>query len=64
MLLFICYFILDGLLMTTEDGKYKMREFSDDHMNRLFEKFVLEYYRRHHPSLNARAEQIKWNLDR
>lgn len=64
MLLFICYFILDGLLMTTEDGKYKMREFSDDHMNRLFEKFVLEYYRRHHPSLNARAEQIKWNLDK
>ncbi len=64
MLLYICYFILDGLLMTTEDGKYKMREFSDDHMNRLFEKFVLEFYRRHHPSLKARAEQIKWNLDR
>lgn len=64
MLLYICYFIIDGLLMTTEDGKYKMREFSDDHMNRLFEKFVLEFYRRHHPSLNARAEQIKWNLDK
>lgn len=64
MLLYICYFILDGLLMTTEDGKYKMREFSDEHMNRLFEKFVLEYYRRHHPNLNPRAEQIKWNLDK
>ena len=63
MLMYICYFILDGMLMTTDDGKYKMREFSDDHMNRLFEKFVLEYYRRHHPNLNARAEQIKWNLD-
>ena len=64
MLLYICYFILDGLLMTTEDGKYKMREFSDDHMNRLFEKFILEFYRRHHPNLNARAEQIKWSLDK
>lgn len=64
MLLYICYFILDGLLMTTEDGKFKVREFSDKNMDRLFEKFVLEYYRRHHPNLNARAEQIKWNVDK
>ena len=64
MLLYICYFILDGLLMTTEDGQYKMREFSDEHMNRLFEKFVLEYYKRHHPKLNARASQVEWNIEK
>lgn len=63
-LLYICYFIIDGLLMTTEDGKYHMREFSDEHMNRLFEKFVLEYYRKKHPQLRARAEQVKWNIDK
>lgn len=64
MLLYICYFILDGLLMTTEDGQYKMREFSDEHMNRLFEKFVLEYYKKKHPKLNARASQVEWNIDK
>lgn len=64
MLLYICYFILDGLLMTTEEGQYKMREFSDEHMNRLFEKFVLEYYRKNHPKLNARASQLEWNIDK
>ena len=64
MLLYVCYFILDGLLMTTGDGQYKMREFSDEHMNRLFEKFVLEYYRKHHPKLNARAGQVEWNINK
>lgn len=55
MLLYICYFIIDGMLLTTEDGQYKMREFSDDHMSRLYERFVLEYFKRHHPDTNARA---------
>ena len=64
LLIYICYFILDGLLMTTEDGQYKMREFSDEHMSRLFEKFVLEYYKKHHPKLKARAGQIGWNIDK
>ena len=48
--------------MTTEEGKIKMREFSDDHMCRLFEKFVLEYYKKHHPELKACATQIGWNV--
>ena len=64
MLLYICYFILDGLLMTTEDGKYKMRDFSDEHMNRLFEKFVLEYYKKKYPKLKARASQVEWNIEK
>lgn len=63
MLLNICYFVLDGLLLTTEKGEYKMATFSDEHMHRLFEKFVLEYYRYHHPGLHASASQVKWNLD-
>ena len=37
--------------------------FSNDHMHRLFEKFVLEYFKRHHTYLTeARAAQVKWNL--
>lgn len=32
-------------------------------MNRLFEKFVLQYYRRHYQGvLKANASQIEWNL--
>ena len=33
MLLNICYFILDGLLLSTDNGRYKMAEFSDGHMH-------------------------------
>ena len=63
MLMNICYFILDGMLMTTESGNYRMATFSDEHMNRLFEKFVLEYYRIHHKGLHANADQIAWDID-
>ena len=63
MLMNICYFVLDGLLQTTEKGEYKMAEFADEHMSRLYEKFILEYYRRHHGYLTeAKAAQVKWNL--
>ena len=64
MLTYICYFVVNEWLMTTEKGKYKMREFSDEHMNRLFEKFVLAYYKKHHPELKPRAAQIDWNVEK
>lgn len=63
MLMNICYFVLDGMLQTTEQGKHRMREFSDEHMERLYEKFVLEYYRTHHPHLRATPARVKWDLD-
>lgn len=63
MLMNICYFVLDGMLQTTEDGKHRMREFSDEHMEKLYERFILEYYRTHHPHLRAMSAQVKWNLD-
>ena len=63
MLMNICYFVLDGLLQTTEKGRYKMASFSDQHMNRLYEKFILEYYRCHLRSLHAEAAQVEWSLD-
>lgn len=40
-----------------------MAAFSDEHMARLYEKFILEYYRHHHRYLSeARAAQVKWDL--
>lgn len=64
MLLNICYFVLDGLLLSTDKGEYKMATFLDEQrMSRLFEKFVMEYYRYHHPELRTTASQVSWNLD-
>lgn len=63
MLMNICYFVLDGLIQTTEKGNYKMSHFSDEHMHRLYEKFVLEYYKKHHSYLDEiKSGQVKWNL--
>ncbi|MBR7087245.1 MAG: 5-methylcytosine-specific restriction endonuclease system specificity protein McrC [Prevotella sp.] len=64
MLIYLCYFIVSEWLMTTEEGDFKMREFSDDNMCRLFEKFVLEYYKKHHPELKPCATQIEWNIEK
>jgi 5-methylcytosine-specific restriction enzyme subunit McrC len=51
------------MLQTTEDGSYKLLAFSDEHMERLYEKFILEYYRQHHTYLTeVKAGQVKWNL--
>lgn len=63
MLINICRFVLEGMLQTNESGQYKMAAFSDEHMERLYEKFILEYYRQHHPQLHASAAQVKWDLD-
>lgn len=63
MLLNICRFVLEGMLQTTEDGRYKMAAFSDEHMARLYEKFIFEYYRQHHAYLTEiKAAQVTWNL--
>jgi 5-methylcytosine-specific restriction enzyme subunit McrC len=65
MLMNVCYFILDGMLQTTDKGNYKMVAFSDEHMHRLYEKFVLEYYKRHHSYLSeVKASQVKWNISK
>ena len=63
LLMNICYFVLDGMLQTTEKGDYKMASFSDEHMARLYEKFILEYYNQHHSYLTeVKAAQVKWDL--
>lgn len=62
-LLNICYFALNHYLPTEQAGDFSFQTISDSNLNRLFEKFVLNYYMRHHPNLHARAERIQWNLD-
>ena len=64
MLVSLCYMVLKGLLQTTTDGSTKLMDFLDEQrMCRLYEKFILEYYRRHYPQLKASASKIPWILD-
>ncbi|WP_003545504.1 5-methylcytosine-specific restriction endonuclease system specificity protein McrC [Desulfotomaculum nigrificans] len=64
MLLNICYLVIEGMLLTEQDGSRKLARYVDDqHMHRLYEKFVLEYYRRHFPQFNASAAHIDWDVD-
>ena len=64
MLLNICNLVLQGLLLSTESGNVKMATFLDEQrMCRLYEKFILEYYRYHHPELHANPDRIDWDTD-
>lgn len=63
-LLSICQLVIEGMLLTTDDGEYKLASFVDDQrMSRLYEKFILEYYIKEHPEIKASASQIPWALD-
>lgn len=65
MLVSICYLVIKGLLQTQSDGSTKLMQFIDEqNMCRLYEKFILEYYRKHYtPSLQVASSQIKWAVD-
>lgn len=62
MLINVCYFVVKGLLQTTEKGERRMASFSDEQMAALYEKFILGYYRHHHPDLHPASSTVKWDL--
>ena len=64
MLISICYLIIKGLLQTNSDGTTKLMDFLDENrMSKLYEKFILEYYRKEHKKIDVSSSQIPWNLD-
>lgn len=64
LLVSICQLILEGMLLTTDKGEYRLASFiKPDQMSRLYEKFILEYYAKEHPEINANAPQILWVVD-
>ena len=64
MLISICYLTINGLLQTQTDGTTKLMDFLDEQrMYRLYEKFILEYYRKEYPMITVNASQISWQLD-
>jgi len=63
MLINICYLAFEALLPTTQEGSKRLSQFKDEHLHRLFERFVLEYYRKHFPEYKTSAALIDWNID-
>ncbi len=64
MLMSVCWLVVKGLLQTQADGSSRLMDiFDEQRMSRLYEKFILEYYRREHPRLRAEASYINWALD-
>lgn len=64
MLMNVCYLVLSGLLLSTDKGEVKLASFLEDRvMYSLYEKFILEYYRYHHPEYKANPDTISWDID-
>lgn len=64
MLLGVCQLVLEGMLLTTGNGEYRLASFVDEQrMSRLYEKFILEYFIREYPQIKTSAPQIPWALD-
>lgn len=64
MLISLCQLIIEGMLLTTDSGEYRLASFIDEQrLNRLYEKFILEYYSKECPQVTATASQIPWALD-
>ncbi len=63
-LLNVCRMVADNLLPSEDEGSWHFVDFTRDEqkMNRLFEKFVFNFYRLE-TSYKVRVEEIKWKLD-
>ena len=64
MLISVCYLVIKGLLQTASGGTTELMDFLDtQNMSRLYEKFILEYYKKEHKNIRVSSSQIPWNLD-
>lgn len=64
MLIGLCQLVLEGMLLTTDKGGYRLASFiKPEQMSHLYERFILEYYVKEHPEVNANASQISWVVD-
>lgn len=58
----LCYFLWQRELLSNKAGSTQMEHFKHDQMPLLFQRFVLEYYKQHHPECRPSARQITWNF--
>lgn len=62
MLMNICYFIYNDMLLSNEKGDKRVLSFSDEHMEDVYEKFIWEYYHKHHKELRMGKLRVLWDL--
>jgi 5-methylcytosine-specific restriction enzyme subunit McrC len=63
MLIEICRFAVEGLLLTEETGRHKLATWiQDEKMHYLYQRFVLAYYKRHHSEYEPSAAHIDWDI--
>jgi 5-methylcytosine-specific restriction enzyme subunit McrC len=63
-LLKVCYLIYENTLPSEKPGEWLFMDFQRDpaRMNRLYEAFLFNFYRREFPDWQVRREYIKWQL--
>lgn len=65
MLMNLCYLIISGMIISDSSGSHKLSEYIDDQkMYALYERFILEYFKKHHPEFSSAKEKISWNIDK
>lgn len=62
-LLGACELAVRGLLPGNDPGNAALPWQHTEEMSTLFENFVKEYFRFHHPQLKARSAQVGWDLE-
>ena len=64
LLLSMCYLVIKGLIQTTDEGQTKLMNFLDEQrLCHLYEKFILEFYKKECNWLKASSSKIDWILD-
>ena len=64
LLLNICRLIHLHSLHTEQSGKFRLEQWMDESsMAMLYQRFLLNYYREHHPYLRPAAKQIPWDAN-
>ncbi len=64
MLMNICEYVVKGLLPSDDAGNDRLHRYLEDRqMHNLYEKFILEYYRKHYPEFHAAPNMVDWNVD-
>lgn len=64
MLVSVSRLVIDRRIHGSNEGNLYLEQFDEEQMHRLFERFVLEYFRQEHNDVvNVSAPQIEWVLD-
>lgn len=64
LLIGLSYLVLKGMLQTQSDGSIKLMNFIDEQrMSKLYEKFILEFYKKECSWMKVTSSKINWQLD-